>query len=186
MSEQQTAKCVIVGDGAVGKTCMLISYATNAFPSEYIPTIFDNYTSNTKVDDHTISLSLWDTASQTDYDKLRPLCYPQTDVFLVVFSIVSPSSFENVKEKWVPEILHHCPNTPIILVGTKLDLREDSTIISSLKAKNLAPISHEQGLQMMKEISAVKYVECSALTQKGLNAVFEEAVRAISSLKGVK
>ena len=57
--------------------------------------------------------------------RLRPLSYPQTDVFLICFSVTSPASFENVRAKWYPEVSHHCPNTPIILVGTKLDLRED-------------------------------------------------------------
>ena len=60
---------------------------------------------------------LFDTAGQEDYDRLRPLSYPQTDVFLVCLSVVSPSSFENVREKWVPEITHHCPKTPFLIVG---------------------------------------------------------------------
>jgi len=57
--------------------------------------------------------------------RLRPLSYPQTDVFLICFSLVSPASYENVRAKWFPEVSHHCPNTPVILVGTKLDLRDD-------------------------------------------------------------
>ncbi|KAG2221884.1 hypothetical protein INT45_012528 [Circinella minor] len=137
--------------------------------------------SNVMVDGKPINLGLWDTAGQEDYDRLRPLSYPQTDVFLICFSLVSPPSFENVKTKWYPEISHHAPNTPMILVGTKLDLREDKQTIDRLREKRMAPLSYTQGLQMQKEIGAVKYLECSALTQKGLKNVFDEAIRAVLS-----
>lgn len=85
----------------------------------------------------------------------------------------------NVFLQWYPEVSHHCPNTPIILVGTKLDLREDRETVEKLKEKRLAPITYPQGLAMAKEINAVKYLECSALTQKGLKNVFDEAIRAV-------
>jgi Ras-related C3 botulinum toxin substrate 1 len=170
----QNIKCVVVGDGAVGKTCLLISYTTNAFPGEYIPTVFDNYSANVMVDGRPIQLGLWDTAGQEDYDRLRPLSYPQTDVFLVCFSIISRSSFENVRTKWIPEIKHHVPEAPFLLVGTKTDLRNDPDVT----AKVSDVISKDDALQLAKELNAKCYVECSALTQDGLKNVFDEAIRA--------
>ena len=136
------------------------------------------------VDGNPISLGLWDTAGQEDYDRLRPLSYPQTDVFLICFSIVSPPSFDNVKAKWFPEIEHHAPNVPIILVGTKLDLREDKGAMDSLRQKRMEPVSYEQALQVSKEIRAHKYLECSALTQRNLKSVFDEAIRWVSARTG--
>lgn len=138
---------------------------------------FDNYSASVMVDGKPISLGLWDTAGQEDYDRLRPLSYPQTDVFLICFSIVSPPSFDNVKAKWFPEIEHHAPNVPIILVGTKLDLREDRGTMDGLRSKRMEPVSYEQALQVSKEIRAHKYLECSALTQRNLKSVFDEAIR---------
>jgi len=173
----QAIKCVVVGDGAIGKTCLLISYTTNAFPGDYIPTVFDNYSANVMVDNKPINLGLWDTAGQEDYDRLRPLSYPQTDVFLVCFSLISPSSYENVKTKWIPEITHHCPDAPVLLIGTKLDLRDNPETISKLRERGLSPISNSQGQALMKDIKAARYIECSALQQKNLKSVFDEAIR---------
>jgi len=177
----QNVKCVIVGDGAVGKTCLLISYTTNAFPEDYIPTVFDNYSANVMVDGKPINLGLWDTAGQEDYDRLRPLSYPQTDVFLVAFSLISKASYENVKQKWFPELKHHCPGVPMILVGTKMDLRSDDNTLQKLREKGQNPISPEEGQQMARDIGAVRYLECSALTQKGLKQVFDDAIRVVLS-----
>ncbi|CAD6573805.1 MAG: Rho GTPase protein rac1 [Tremellales sp. Tagirdzhanova-0007] len=165
--------------GTVKGTCLLISYTTNAFPGEYVPTVFDNYSSQVIVDGMTVSLGLWDTAGQEDYDRLRPLSYPQTDVFLLCFSVVSPPSFENIRTKWWPEIQHHSPSTPILLIGTKLDLRDDPLQVDKLRERRQVPIPYTQGSTMASDIKAAKYLECSALTQKGLKTVFDEAIRTV-------
>ncbi|KAJ2413371.1 GTPase Cdc42 [Coemansia sp. RSA 2530] len=174
----QTIKCVVVGDGAVGKTCLLISYTTNKFPSEYVPTVFDNYAVTVMIGDEPYTLGLFDTAGQEDYDRLRPLSYPQTDVFLVCFSVTSQASFENVKEKWFPEVSHHCPGVPCIIVGTQVDLREDAVTLQKLAKNKQKAIMEEQGLMLARELKAAKYVECSALTQKGLKNVFDDGIFA--------
>ncbi|KAL5499361.1 hypothetical protein EMCRGX_G010760 [Ephydatia muelleri] len=176
-------KCVVVGDGDVGKTCMLISFTTRSVPGDYLPTVSDNYSANIIVDDKVVTLGLWDTAGQDDYNRLRPLCYPDTDVFLMCFSLVSPASFENVSAKWYPEIHHHRPDTPIILVGTKSDLRDRPETIERLKDLNMAPVTFPQGLQLQKTTGAVKYIECTANLQPSVTSVFMEAVRAALQFK---
>ncbi|KAK6438814.1 GTPase Cdc42 [Oleoguttula sp. CCFEE 5521] len=173
-----TIKCVVVGDGAVGKTCLLISYTTNKFPSEYVPTVFDNYAVTVMIGDEPYTLGLFDTAGQEDYDRLRPLSYPQTDVFLVCFSVTSPASFENVREKWFPEVHHHCPGVPCLIVGTQTDLRDDLQVKEKLAKQKMQPVKKEDGERMAKELGAIKYVECSALTQFKLKDVFDEAIVA--------
>jgi len=170
-------KCVAVGDGAVGKTCMLLSYTTNSFPGEYAPTVFDNYACNLMVDSKVIQMNLWDTAGQEDYDNMRPLSYPQTDVFLLMFSIISPTTFANVKSKWIKELRHHCPGVPILLVGTKGDLRDAEQMKDVMARKGISMVSREEAEQRAKDLGCTAYYECSALTQDNLKTVFDDAVR---------
>ena len=118
-------------------------YTTNEiYPGKYFQKEdFEPYSANVMVDGKPINLGLWYTFGWEDYDRLRPLSYPQTDVFLVCFSVVSPSSFENVKEKWVPEISHHCQRTPFLLVGTQIDLRDDVATIEKLAKNKQKPLT---------------------------------------------
>jgi len=141
------------------------------------PTVFDNFTTGVEVDGNHINFALWDTAGQEEYSRLRALSYPETDIFLLCFSVVSPSSFENIRTKWYPEIQHHCPEAKKILVGTKIDLRTDKKVLDELKGEKIP--TPEQGESMAREIEAKAYLECSAFTQEGLKRVFEEAIRTV-------
>lgn len=77
MDQGHRFKITTVGDGMVGKTCLLITYVTQSFPDEYVPTVFDNHTCKINDEDNeSYTVTLWDTAGQEDYEKLRPLSYP--------------------------------------------------------------------------------------------------------------
>ncbi|ELP85274.1 RAC GTPase, putative [Entamoeba invadens IP1] len=174
-----TVKLVVVGDGAVGKTCLLICYTTNEFPKDYVPTVFDNYIAPMTVDGKAINLGLWDTAGQEDYEQLRPLSYPNTDLFLLCFSVISRTSFNNITAKWLPEIRHYEPKCRVMLVGTKTDCRNDEAVLRKLAEDNQKPLTTEDGERLAKEIKASCYMECSALTRSGLNQVFDEALHTV-------
>ncbi|KAK0149522.1 Rho-related GTP-binding protein RhoU [Merluccius polli] len=176
--QQRRVKCVFVGDGAVGKTSLVVSYTTNGYPTEYVPTAFDNFSAVVSVDGQPVKLQLCDTAGQDEFDELRPLCYPHADVFLLCFSVVSPASFQNVPEKWVPEIRRHAPFTPLVLVGTQCDLREDVKVLIELAKYRERPVEPADARDCAVEIDAVAYMECSSLTQKNLKEVFDTAILA--------
>lgn len=169
-------KCVLVGDGAIGKTSLVVSYTTNGYPKQYVPTAFDNYAVNVEVDGNPVCLQICDTAGQDDFDRLRPLCYPQTDVFLLCFSVVSPTSFHNMMEKWLPEIRSYNQKTPVILVGTQSDLRTDVNVLIELSQNKESPVTESEAKECAEKINAVTYVECSALTQHNLKEVFDTAI----------
>ena len=115
---------------------------------------------NLTAGDQTIELGLWDTAGQEEYDRLRPLSYANANVFLVCFSVVNPVSFENVTTKWYPEVIHFCPDVPQILVGTKLDLRNDPSTLDRLKSNSQSPIQME-GVRALSTTAAVGVGVCA-------------------------
>jgi small GTP-binding protein len=122
-----------------------------------------------------VSVGLWDTAGREDYSRLRPLSYPGTDVFLVCFSVAQRTSFENVTNKWVPEVLHHCPQAQVVIVGTKSDLREDSLTLEQMALRGEQMVTEAEARKVAKKLGAV-YAECSAKTQAGLIGVFDTAL----------
>nr|XP_020442210.1 rho-related GTP-binding protein RhoU-like [Monopterus albus] len=175
---ERKVNCVLVGDGAVGKTSLIVSYTTNGYLAEYVPTAFDNFTVMVVVDGKPVTLQLCDTAGQDELELLRPLCYKNADVFLLCYSVVRPCSFRNLTDRWVPGIRQHCPGAPLVLVGTQLDLREDVQVLIQLAQNQQRPVGTEEGQRLAQELGAVSFAECSALTQKNLKDAFDSAILA--------
>ncbi|KAJ7308760.1 small GTPase-binding protein [Mycena albidolilacea] len=152
-------KLVIVGDGTCGKTSLLILFTEGTFSEAYIPTVFENTVTDVHIDGRDVELSLWDTTGQEDCDHLRPLSYPTR----------IRDSFENIEEKWAPEVMHHCGRKlPTILVGCKTDLRVTLQ----------GAVTRQEGMAVQQRIGASTYLECSSKTGEGVKGVFQQAARA--------
>ena len=167
--------CGIVGDGNVGKTSFLITLTTKKFSDHYIDGVYDTYTIGINYENITINIKVTDILTgEEDYVRLRQYQYSQYDIILVCFSLVSPSSYESIKRKWIKEIRELEPNKTIVLIGMKSDLRDDFPKNSDYEMK---PISTQEGQQLKLEINASDYVECSSLRQLNLNGVFESIAK---------
>jgi Ras family protein A len=171
-------KLVVVGDSAVGKSALLVRFVKGTSLETDVPTVFEQYDAEVLVDGAQFELTLWDTGGMDAYDKLRPLSYPDSHLVLICFAIGSPDSLDNVHEKWISEVRHFCRGLPIILVGTKMDLRDDPHEISELLKSDRHPVTPSEGEKAGKKIRALKYLECSAKTNEGVREIFEVAARA--------
>uniref|UniRef100_T1IS63 Uncharacterized protein n=1 Tax=Strigamia maritima TaxID=126957 RepID=T1IS63_STRMM len=173
-SQQNPLKIVVVGDGAIGKRRLLVTYTTGIFPTEYVPTVFDNFSSSITYKGSEVPIALWYTAGQDN--RMRVLSYPYTDVFLLCYSIDNKNSYENIASFWRPEVRNFSTKVPIVLVATKCDLRNENATTADL-------VSTKDGKKMCAKIGAAKYVECSAKTSIGVEEVFQKAVRSVFKRK---
>ncbi|KAJ5074463.1 ras-like gtp-binding protein rho [Anaeramoeba ignava] len=167
-------KLVCIGNGAIGKTCLLNVFVKDEFPEVYVPTVLQEDVADISVDEVEYELNIFDTAGQEDLDRLRPTVYPGTHVALICFSIDRPESFDAIETKWVKEFRHYCPGINYILVGLKSDLRKSNN--SETSDEDLVKI--EKSEELAKSIKAYAYVECSAKTKENVHLVFEKAVHA--------
>ena len=165
-------KLVIVGDEACGKTCLLMAFQDKGLPEVYVPTVFENYVTDVEADGKEVELHLWDTAGQDDYNKLRPLAYPDADVILLCFCSETPESLDRVKTEWIPEVRHFCPKVPVLLIATKTDLPHERYHLV-------------RGRLIAQRIGAWCYLECSAKTREGMREVLENAARAALGAKKI-
>ncbi|KAF8851950.1 hypothetical protein BDZ45DRAFT_128620 [Acephala macrosclerotiorum] len=189
-SKTTQRKLVLLGDGACGKTSLLNVFTRGYFPTVYEPTVFENYVHDIFVDNVHIELSLWDTAGQEEFDRLRSLSYDDTHAIMLCFSVDSKDSLENVESKWVGEIAENCQGVKLVLVALKCDLREqsaddeaaeDGAATQTREKKEM--INYNQGLEVARRIGALRYLECSAMRNRGVNEAFTEAARVALSVK---
>jgi len=184
---------VIVGESGVGKTVLFIRYTTNEYPTEYIPTVFDGYSAAVEFSDkRTLNVGLWDTVGTDEYSALRPLSYPDSDVIvLAIKSLSSNYGIHLLTSKWIPELRHYRPNTPIILCCTQIDLRKNADAIKNMKERNEQKKSEqkdesqmerfftkEEGQDIAKRYNCAAYVECSSITGEGVKHVFDTTLAA--------
>lgn len=193
VEEERKIKVTAVGDCGVGKTCLLMTYATNKFPDSDVPGLYE-CSQTVKAGRSTsfevpvemefngckYSIGLTDTIGSDEYRRIRELFTAGTDIFLVCFSVTEPETLTNVKQNWLSEIKILAPKATFVLVGTKTDLREDETVKQKLKEKDQKVISIQEGIKFAKSFGAKTYVECSALNQIGLKEVFETVVMVTS------
>ncbi|KAM0171347.1 hypothetical protein ACHAPF_008268 [Botrytis cinerea] len=188
-SKTTQRKLVLLGDGACGKTSLLNVFTRGYFPTVYEPTVFENYVHDIFVDGTHIELSLWDTAGQEEFDRLRSLSYDDTHAIMLCFSVDSKDPLENVESKWVGEIAENCQGVKLVLVALKCDLREQGADDEPAEGTEGAEprekkpmIDYNQGLEVARRINALRYLECSAMRNRGVNEAFTEAARVALSV----
>ncbi|KAI8341690.1 protein RHO3 [Chlamydoabsidia padenii] len=172
-------KLVVVGDGSIGKSSILNVFTKGVFPEVYEPTVFENYVHEMTVDGHTLELSLFDTAGQEEFDRLRSLSYADTHVVMMCYAVDSMDSLENIPNRWMEEVSEHCPYAKLILVALKCDLRDEGQYWK--KTQGHRTVMYEEGLAVAQNINAVRYLECSAKHNRGIREVFEQAGRVALS-----
>ena len=173
-------KLMLVGDDGVGKTSFCYTFAENTFPVD--KPVFPGY----DILVNNVWVNLWDTAGGDEFSQCRCRSYPETDVFLVLYSLICRVSLERVRTKWIPEIKLHCPYYSLFgLVGCKLDLRNDLATVERLKERNETVITHEEGQAMADELGAVLFIECSSLHSTNIDETMESVVKCLGP-KGKK
>lgn len=167
---ETSVKCVLVGDCAVGKTALLVRFTSETFPDSYRPTVYENTGVDVFMDGIQISLGLWDTAGHDTFRQIRPMSYQQADVVLLCYSVANPNSLNNLRHKWIAEVREFLPRVPVLVVATQTDHREMGPYRTNCTTSS-------EGKQVAQEIRAKGYLECSALSNRGVQQVFECAVR---------
>lgn len=166
---KQAINCALIGDSGVGKSWLITSLTLQKLSSRFITSRFSRYQKLCNFHDHEYMLNIYDLNVRVDQNANESLSIDdRIDVFLICFSVISKTSFDSVKSKWIPLIKREHPEVPYIIVGTQNDLRNE------MKAEVM---KYEDGLQIVRQANASKYVECSAIVKS--NVVESILIKAI-------
>ncbi|KAI6184007.1 hypothetical protein M3Y97_00550000 [Aphelenchoides bicaudatus] len=172
--KKKAVKLVVIGDASCGKSSLIHAHAAGQFQEQYVPTAFDDFSVEALVDGKMDVITISDTAGEDDFSSMRPLSYPNADCFIFCYAIDQPGTLKNLRDKWMPEIRHFCPSTPVLVVGNKKDLRETAS-------ENAIPT--KEAIEIVKQITALPLIECSAKTRENIRLVFDSALSAVSSFR---
>jgi len=161
-------KLVVVGGGGVGKSCLTIQLIQSHFVDEYDPTIEDSYRKQCVIDEEVALLDVLDTAGQEEYSAMREQYMRTGEGFLLVYSITSRQSFEEIVT-FQQQILRVKDKDyfPIIVVGNKCDLESERQV------------STEEGAALARSFGGCKFIETSARTRVNVDNAFYDIVREI-------
>ncbi|KAM7535429.1 hypothetical protein Aperf_G00000100627 [Anoplocephala perfoliata] len=166
-------KVIIVGDGMVGKSALLQAFVHGDFHENYIPTVFETTAMDVEVSGgRQVTLGLWDTGGQEEFDQIRQLAYPGARIILLCYAVDSPTSLSNVVHTWSVEVKKFCPQVPVLLVGCKADLRGSSKFQGEL-------VNLKEAIEIQRQIGAIIQIECSAKTLSNVHTVFQLAAEYI-------
>ena len=172
MDYDKTCQILLLGDMAVGKTCLINRYTNGVFKEEYTSTVgIDFYTKPEEINNKTVQVKIWDTVGQERFRALTPSFLRNAEGVVIVFDVTSQDSFDNVKG-WINSIKSNIGENviPIIIVGNKIDM------------ENMREISKEDGSKTASE-NGYKYFETSAKTGKGVDEAFKEIVNQILDIQ---
>merc|ERR1711974_10656 len=144
----------VAGDGAVGKTSLIINLVNSSWEKVMVQPAYESYDCFFNINNETVKTSIYDTVGQDDFSPTRDLIFSKVCTVLLCYSVISPSSFYNIPEKWIPEIKLNNANCKIILVATKADLRDDESVLARLTERGFSPITIKQGKALAKSIGS--------------------------------
>lgn len=164
-------RVAVIGDAMVGKTSLIWSYTRKELPTVYLPTTYDIQSSSTMYKGHAYSLSITDTSGVAK-EQMLSLALTGAQVVMICFSTIDRKSFKSVQQQWIKDARFYCPDSPIVVVGLKKDLRKSAD-------KGVGVVSKSEAKDIETEAGVYSYVECCASNENTVNEAFETAIRAV-------